>query len=290
MKPTFTLALTACVIAALLAVGSAQQGQARPGELTIEQRGKMIFRALLAQPIDKQAIGKALVDIGHVELSYRSRPLSRWVDGARVIEGRIHLGKVVGLNRDDRGDPPKEWIERLCAPLSKGLQPQLLKLALAPTPQVRARRDRLLALADAKIRAGLLELAKKYPALNKTNWGTLQRALEGTSPPGRISIWAGYYHGGSTGLKQPVPKPQRFNVFVLLRPLHWPVPAGQWKMQPMYSRLALMGQAFADAGDPELRGELRKLISDALTPLERLNDRAAGRMPATTPATAPTGP
>ena len=87
-----------------------------------------------------------------------------------------------------------------------------------------------------------------------------------------------------------MPKPQRHNVFVLIRPLHWPVPPGQWKMKPMYSHLALMGQAFADAGDPELRGELKKLISDALVPLERLNDRAAGRMPATTPATAPTGP
>ncbi len=262
--------------------------QAAPA-LSIRQRGQMVFKALEAKPADQAALAKALADVGHVEAEFRSEPLKKWVEGARVIGGQICLTNTVALNRDERGPAPQEWITKLTGPLAHEQQLVVLKLAIAPTPEVRAQRDALLARADAKVRAGLLELAKTYPQLEKTNWGTQAEALEGASPAGKIVIWAGHYSGGSAGLKTPVPKADRYNVFVVLCPILWPVPQGEWAMNQAYPGLALMGQVHADAGDPELRAALSKLVADALAPLERLSDQATGAAPATQPATQPAG-
>jgi len=287
MNMKWSFALLAAWLATLPFVPAVSAQRAdRPG-LSIEQRGRVIFEAMESTPVNAAALGEALRDIGHVEATYHSPPLKKWTDGAQVIDGRIHLKTTVGLNRGEGGEAPPEWVEKLTAPLQKELRLVTLKLAFAPPAEVAAERDRLLAHADRKLRAGLRELAKTYPQLHITNWGTLEEALAGRSPAGRISIWVGRYHGGSTGIQRPVPKELGYNVFVLLRPLHWPVPPGQWAMHPMYSRLALMGQAYADAGDPSLRAELKKLVADALAPLERLDDRAAGRTTATAPATQP---
>jgi hypothetical protein len=58
----------------------------------------------------------------------------------------------------------------------------------------------------------------------------------------------------------------------------------------MYASLALMGQVHASAGDPFLDAALKKLVADALAPLEVLDDALSGRVPATMPATAPADP
>lgn len=285
-RAQITLTLLLCVAAAV----AFAQDAARP-ELTMRQRGEMIFKALEAEPVDVAALRRALQDIGHVEATCRSGPLKKWADGARIIEGQIHLTETVGLNRAEGGAPPAEWIEKLTAAVKGGKRPVVLKLAFAAEPAVRARRDRILAEADRKVRDGLKQLAETHPQLKKTNWGTLEEALAGESPAGRISIWAAHYQGGKSGLKTPVAKEDRYNLFVLLRPLHWPVPGGEWRMDQMHTHLALMGQVFADAGDPELRAALKKLVADAVAPLERLNDAAAkGELPMEAPVEAEAQP
>ncbi len=56
----------------------------------------------------------------------------------------------------------------------------------ALAPDVVQERDRLLAEADVKLRAGLRALAEKYPQLQTTNNGTLEKALARNLPPGRF--------------------------------------------------------------------------------------------------------
>ena len=283
MKATSAVLTAGVLVAGILAAPPQEAGNDQQ-PLGITQRGRMIFNALKAEPLDTAAVARALQDIGHLEATFRSQPLTRWVDGARIVDGRIHVTKVVALKRASRGPAPADWIEKLTAPVKAGQDPTLLRLAVAPAADVRARRDEILAQADAQIRAGMAKLADDFPQLKKTNWGSFTQALAGKSPPGRISIWVAHYAGGKTGARTPVEKNDRYNVMVLLRPLHWPVPAGEWRMQQLHGELALMGQVFADAGDPDLRSAVKKLIADALAPLERLNDRAASGKPTTRPA------
>jgi hypothetical protein len=283
MKATSAVLTAGVLVAGMVATPAQETGSDRQ-PLSITQRGQMIFDALKAQPLDTAAVARALQDIGHVEATFRSQPLTRWVDGARIVDGRIHLTKVVALNRASRGPAPGDWIEQPAATVKAGHDPTVLRLAMAPADDVRARRDEILAQADAEIRAGLAKLADDFPQLKKTNWGSVTQALAGKSPPGRISIWVAHYSGGRTGARTAVAKEARYNVMVLLRPLHWPVPAGEWRMQQLHGELALMGQVFADAGDPDLRSAVKKLIADALAPLERLNDQAASGRLTTRPA------
>ena len=283
MKATSAVLTAGVLVAGILAAAPQEAGNDQQ-PLSITQRGRMIFNALKAVPVDTAAVARALQDIGHVEATFRSQPLTRWVDGARIADGRIHVTKVVALSRASRGPAPADWIEKLTAPVKAGQDPTLLRLAVAPAADVRARRDEILAQADAHIRAGMAKLADDFPQLKKTNWGSLTQALAGKSPPGRISIWVAHYAGGKAGARTPVEKNDRYNVMVLLRPLHWPVPAGEWRMQQVHGERALMGQVFADAGDPDLRSAVKKLIADALAPLERLNDQAASGKPTTRPA------
>ena len=283
MKATSAVLTAGVLVAGFLAAAAQEAGNdARP--MSITERGRMIFNALKAEPLDTAAVARALQDIGHVEATFRSQPLTRWVDGARIVNGQIHVTKVVALNRASRGPAPADWVEQLTAPIKAGHDPTLLRLAVAPADDVRARRDKILAQADAQIRAGMAKLADDFPQLKKTNWGSLTQALAGKSPTGRISIWVAHYSGGRTGARTPVAKEARYNVMVLLRPLQWPVPPGEWRMQQVHGELALMGQVFADAGDPDLRSAVKKLVADALAPLERLNDQVASGAATTRPA------
>lgn len=284
MRATAAVLMAGVLVLAGILAAPAQEADSDKQPLSITQRGRMILEALQAEPMDTAAVARALQDIGHVEATFRSKPLTKWVDGARVVGGGIYVTKLVALNRDGRGPAPADWIEKLTAPVKAGQSATLIRLAVAPAADVRARRDKILAEADAKIRAGLAKLAEDFPQLKKTNWGTLAQALAGKSPPGRISIWVAHYSGGRTGVRTAVEKKDRYNVMVLLRPLRWPVPPGEWRMQRLHGELALMGQVFADAGDPDLRSALKKLTADALAPLERLNDQAASGEPTTRPA------
>jgi hypothetical protein len=285
------MALAAASLAALCATSLTQTTtQPASEQLSLKERGEMVFKALEAGSPDLGALRAALTDVGHVEASFRSKPLRQWVEGATVVEGRIVRAPVVALNRPRRGAPPEEWIEKLAAPAREGYGLSLLKLAFAPTDSARQQRDRILAEADAKIRSGMAEMTGKFPQLARTNWGSIVDALEGRSPAGRVVIWAGHYQDDRTGLKTPVPKNDSYNALVMLRPLEWPEPPGQWALKPMYASLALMGQVHASAGDPFLDAALKKLVADALAPLEVLDDALSGRVPATMPATAPAGP
>lgn len=258
------------------------------GKLTFEQRCKALYAALEAEPINTAAMKALLKDVGHISASFRGKPMKKWADGAAVVNGQICLSTQVDLNRPSVGETPAEWVDKLTAPVKAGQQMHLLKLALAPSEEVRAQRDKLLAEADKKIRAGLVELAKTYPFLAKTNWGNLDEALEGASPAGQIMIWAGHYEGHD-GTKEKIEPGQAYNVLVMLRPLQWPEPPGQWQLKQLYGNLALMGQAHASANDAKLDAAMKFLVSDALAPLSQLDqsiDKTATE-PLPTPAPAP---
>ena len=181
MKTTSAVLMAGALVLAGILAAPAQEAGNDERPLGITQRGRMIFNALKAEPMDTAAVARALQDIGHVEATFRSKPLTKWVDGARVVSGQIHVTKVVALNRAGRGPAPADWIEKLTAPVKAGQSATLIRLAVAPAAGVRARRDKILAEADAEIRAGLAKLAEDFPQLKKTNWGTLPQALEGKS-------------------------------------------------------------------------------------------------------------
>jgi hypothetical protein len=249
------------------------------------ERGKLLFKSLAATPVDTHGLRSALRDIGHVELTYRKGPLTAWREGATVTDGQIYLTTMVALNRTARGDAPDEWIDKLTAPLAEGYKPSLLRLAVAPADDARAHRDRIIAEADGRLRAGLLDLAKKYPVLAKTNWGTLEEALSGTSPKGTLMIWAGHYSGSPDGLKAEVPEKERFNILISLEPIHWPSD-GHWAMNQVYPNLALMGQVLASARESEADAAVKALVAEVLGPLQTLNDKGVAALATSAPTTA----
>jgi len=137
-------------------------------------------------------------------------------------------------------------------------------------PDVLVQRDWLLAEADANIRSGLVELAKKFPQLKKArDWGHVTSQKSDT---GRVGIWLFHVNKGKAKtVRGPLPKNERFTVLVVVQsPPPEPV---QLAMFPKYPNLGLVGQVNATAGDSKLQTALKKLVADSLIPLERLENK-----------------
>jgi len=146
--------------------------------------------------------------------------------------------------------------------------------------EVIARRDKLMAEAERRIRKGLLELAADFPQLaeaaNRQAETRDRRADEG------IAVTLFHPHlGKGRDSDRFVPEEERCTLVVVVRPAP-PKPTAM-AMFPLYPHLDLVGQVQACAGDDELRAALEKLVSKALHPLEKLNRRAAAETPSGEP-------
>jgi beta-lactamase regulating signal transducer with metallopeptidase domain len=158
---------------------------------------------------------------------------------------------------------------------------------------LRTERDRLLAIADAKIRTGLRELATKYPQLGHIASGSstatsLEQAM-GEPTPGSIGIGVNWPPVTKTGPMLKVPAEETYNFSVILRePSPYPVAAADFG--PVYPTLNLMGWKKASAGDPKLAAAMEALIVEALAPLEALERSQAHAEPVVpAPTTCPAG-
>lgn len=142
-------------------------------------------------------------------------------------------------------------------------------------------RDRLLADAGKKFRAGILALAEKYPQLRKAAIGSvkmdsLKTALAGASDPGTIFIQVNWPPMNKAGPMQEIPEAERYDITVLIR--EPPNEAVAAMLTSLCSQLNLVGQVGMQIGDTKLAAEVGKLMDDALAPLLAL-DRAQPQQP-----------
>jgi hypothetical protein len=279
----------------------ATQPATAPAGMTARQRKEMLLAAMQAEPPDLAAARQALEDVGNVEFWLAKGPvpdadlekekssdvnLQHWNGNAKN-----YLVYSDALNRLDRGPAPQAWLERMSWGRKNGFRLEFVWLAVAPTEKTRLRRDLLLTEADAKIRKGLLELSKQFPALRKTGYRPLEEELR-DSPTGRVSICVGRNVGFKAGTEPTVPPENRYSIVVFIRPLHF-IEHGESVAQlaedmlPQYENLALMGQVHYAATDTKLDKAVKSVINDALAPLKELNKKAVAGTPDETPATAP---
>jgi beta-lactamase regulating signal transducer with metallopeptidase domain len=133
-----------------------------------------------------------------------------------------------------------------------------------------ARRNRLLAHADAAIRAGLVKLAQKYPYLKKAKaW----RTVSVKSKPGRIDVFIVHTKHQGSKAAQPTGDPEGEEVTILVY-LEEPRSKENQLAGPIYPNLGLVGQISTRADNANLDAELKQLVADALKPLARLNSIA----------------
>ncbi|MHC4657984.1 MAG: hypothetical protein ACYS83_02250 [Planctomycetota bacterium] len=139
------------------------------------------------------------------------------------------------------------------------------------SPSVIGQRNALLTEADAKIRAGLIELGKRFPRLEQgIGWNRIIRPLENAAGWLEIRL----HHNVAKQAPDRTAQFERFRLTIDIRP---PAPpTANVPFQPLYPYLGLVGRIDITAGDPELDAALNKLIDDALAPLETL-DRQAGQ-------------
>ena len=78
-----------------------------------------------------------------------------------------------------------------------------------------------------------------------------------------------------------MPPDQRVAILIVLRDP--PTEPTQLAMFPLYPSLGLVGQIALSAGDGELDKALKKLVSDALAPLKRLDEKTGSSHPADQP-------
>jgi beta-lactamase regulating signal transducer with metallopeptidase domain len=151
----------------------------------------------------------------------------------------------------------------------------------APSPEMSAKRDALLAQADSEIRDGLQELTKRFPQLRENKYW---KGVSRPSQPGRISISLFHTDKGKARIqREPMPRQQRVSILIVVR--RPPSTPNALEMSPLYPQLDLVGQIGVRAGDPELDAALKKLVTQALEPLGRLDNELGpkGIPPATPP-------
>ena len=242
---------------------------------------------------------KALIEAGARPVSYAIiTEVETWMlaDGTWLQVRRDKLGDYavkelrVGAKGKDYSDTyhsaEEEWardikpadvVKLADYQAAKTAVPARGKAASLP-PELEKKRDALMAQADEKLRQGLRDLAKTFPALATAGYHSLEEALKDQPPQsGRIQIWLA--HNARSQL-EPVPEAQTWNLLVYIQP----IPPGGGGTNtvpfPFCPHLALDGQWHAVAGDPKLKAALQKLLDDVLAPLLALDREAAGEKPA----------
>lgn len=264
----------AVLVAGACAAGpEAKRGRERNPFL--DQRREMATKALAAKPPDRTLLRRALENIGHVSVYYVGKQVEAPAEGTPTVttDGKHHLTTSVALDREERGAAPDAWIEQLLKPLDDGFAPRHVLLAVALPADTGKLRDRMLADGDVKLREGLRDLAKTFPQLRRTSRRTLERRIQGRSAKGTISLYVCRSHRVKGGSDAPVGERDRYVFIVGLRPLRG---SGGQQMVTfhLYPHLALIGQIQVSAGDPKLEAALKKLLADALAPLDQLSRRA----------------
>ena len=162
--------------------------------------------------------------------------------------------------------------QMLQRPKPATLQDQIAPAKVRPpdeiAPDLRAERDELLTDAKATIHQGLVELAKRFPQLERSiEWERILKPLEGS--PGWLEIRL--YSYSPKRAPDSTPKRQRFRLTLDVRP---PAPPGaKVPFKPLYPNLGLVGRIDINAGDPELDSALHDLVNKALLPLKQLDQR-----------------
>jgi len=264
-----------------------------PG-LTRDQRWRMLVEAMAANTLDADKVWKALTDVGHVSLALRKGPLKDRPDEASLARGvrvvkysndEMFLEYTDSLNRLERGLPPKAWIARLADASKAGFKLNKYgdgrRVAIALTDEVRRERDRLLTEAAEKIRTGLLTMAEQFPKLRKTAGKPLAELLP-KGQPGRIDISASRWVSDAGAAKDRVSKADSFAVNIHIEPLRFSAQgAREWqrwhRLNLEFNHLALMGNVSCGAGEPKLDAAIKKLIGQALAPLQALDRKVSGQ-------------
>ena len=151
--------------------------------------------------------------------------------------------------------------------------PAHLPLDLAA--DIKAKRNERLAVAYAKLREGITQLAEKFPALRRTDKGTLSRSLAERSEKGTLRIDFRFPPLTTEGPPIDAPPEATHRVTVVLRPLT-PGQAGPYGLT-RYGRLGLYGDVIVSAGDPALQIALTKLVREELAPLAEIDGTAMPR-------------
>jgi len=259
--------------------GGAETRRGRERSPFLDQRREMAAKALAAKPPDRDLLRQALKNIGHVSVFYVGEVVEAPAEGTPTVttDGKHHLTTSVALDREERGAAPDVWVEQLLKPLDDGFAPRHVLLAVALSADTRKLRDRILAEADVKLREGLRDLAKTFPQLRRTSRRTLERRIQGRSAKGTISLYVCRSHRVKGGSEAPVRERDRYVFIVGLRPLRGSGGEQQMATSYLYPHLALIGKIQVSAGDPKLDAALKKLLADALAPLDQLSHQARAR-------------
>ena len=257
----------------------ASEAAKRELEGILRLRREMVLKSLTATPVDTEMLKAALRDIGHVGLGYRGGLFREGVSKTGRLklypDGYEYEGIYVSLNRDTCDAPPDDWLTQLIAPLTKGFTPVdlLMLLVFSTPPEMRPERDRLVAEADAKIRAGLLDLSSKHHQMRETTDGPIENNLARPSLAGAITIWVAQYHGSRGETARAVSSTEQYYVNIVLYQVGNPRHAMAVRFSDGYPCIGLEGKVEVSAGDPELDAALKKLVRDALAPLSELDAR-----------------
>jgi len=165
------------------------------------------------------------------------------------------------------GKRPAQFIERLLADVYDAASGQGTALARLDE------RNGLLAVAEARIKEGLLKLSERNPQLQQTEYGPLTKALGSPSASG--SLWISFmryaeksYAGKPTGDKG------SFFVHIYLNP---GMPGDMFERETLgtrlFTQLNLYGEIRTSAGDLVLDAALKQLVEEAFQPLRQMEQR-----------------
>lgn len=236
-----------------------------------------------AEPVQTDAPFWRLDQGESCEAAFMIDLVNSWAKPARAEEPQFKPGVESFWGQRLKLSPGVHVVRvRFFAPAGKSpvVSNHCLVHVLPPlSAELLARRNELLAQADAKIRRGIIQLAERFPNLKKGKvWDSLLRP----SQAGSINIlFRRSCQGKVATEKSPFPEEEKFGVLVVIEQ---PRPEDmQLATSPLYPNLGLVGQVGAGAGAPELDQFLKELITEALEPLAELDTKAAASSPAPQP-------
>jgi len=232
----------------------------------------MLGQALSTNPIDEELVRIVLRPATKVKLVY-ANPIQADTSTPRSEKGEDIADLVVVLTRDEAGEVPQDWMDRIEQPLSKYSKVETSVVFGVPK-QFLVERDTAFAKAEKDLRQGIIKLAEKFPAIKQSpQWSGVIDPKPQRQNESLVSFYVASNKNSDRTVDNSSAAGKQFSIYLSVqKPPKEPVVDIALIHELRY--LGVEASWSAEADDKELAAALSKLLVDAVAPLQKLDKKS----------------